>query len=90
MTPWGSLIKDLEELTVDDIFDVVERHCEGGADFLCYVMPAEHEDSCTMCGKMCAVRTMNRVLAGLIQNFQTGPKQKARCSDTAPRYWEER
>ena len=24
----------------------------------------EHEDSCTMCGKMCAVRNMNRVLAG--------------------------
>ena len=24
----------------------------------------EHEDSCTMCGKMCAVRTMNRVLSG--------------------------
>ncbi len=23
-----------------------------------------HEDSCTMCGKMCAVRNMNRVLAG--------------------------
>lgn len=23
-----------------------------------------HEDSCTMCGKMCAVRTMNRVMAG--------------------------
>ena len=26
-------------------------------------LPA-HEDSCTMCGKMCAVRNMNRVLAG--------------------------
>ena len=26
--------------------------------------PPEHEDSCTMCGKMCAVRNMNRVLAG--------------------------
>jgi phosphomethylpyrimidine synthase len=26
--------------------------------------PPQHEDSCTMCGKMCAVRTMNRVLAG--------------------------
>jgi phosphomethylpyrimidine synthase len=24
----------------------------------------EHEDSCTMCGKMCAVRNMNRVLEG--------------------------
>ncbi|BBO81891.1 phosphomethylpyrimidine synthase [Desulfosarcina ovata subsp. sediminis] len=24
----------------------------------------EHEDSCTMCGKMCAVRNMNRVLSG--------------------------
>ncbi|MFO7716667.1 phosphomethylpyrimidine synthase ThiC [Desulfosarcina sp.] len=24
----------------------------------------EHEDSCTMCGKMCAVRNMNRVMAG--------------------------
>jgi phosphomethylpyrimidine synthase len=24
----------------------------------------EHEDSCTMCGKMCAVRNMNRVLNG--------------------------
>ena len=24
----------------------------------------EHSDSCTMCGKMCAVRNMNRVLAG--------------------------
>lgn len=24
----------------------------------------EHDDSCTMCGKMCAVRNMNRVLAG--------------------------
>lgn len=24
----------------------------------------EHEDSCTMCGKMCAVRTMNMVLKG--------------------------
>lgn len=24
----------------------------------------EHEDSCTMCGKMCAVRNMNRVLQG--------------------------
>ncbi|MBF0452476.1 MAG: phosphomethylpyrimidine synthase ThiC [Candidatus Magnetomorum sp.] len=24
----------------------------------------EHEDSCTMCGKMCAVRSMNRVLNG--------------------------
>ncbi|SFQ95259.1 phosphomethylpyrimidine synthase ThiC [Desulfoscipio geothermicus] len=24
----------------------------------------EHEDSCTMCGKMCAVRNMNRVLRG--------------------------
>ena len=24
----------------------------------------EHADSCTMCGKMCAVRNMNRVLAG--------------------------
>jgi len=24
----------------------------------------EHEDSCSMCGKMCAVRNMNRVLAG--------------------------
>lgn len=24
----------------------------------------EHEDSCTMCGKMCAVRNMNRVLKG--------------------------
>lgn len=24
----------------------------------------EHEDSCTMCGKMCAVRTMNRVMKG--------------------------
>jgi phosphomethylpyrimidine synthase len=24
----------------------------------------ENEDSCTMCGKMCAVRNMNRVLAG--------------------------
>ncbi len=24
----------------------------------------EHEDSCTMCGKMCAVRNMNRVLDG--------------------------
>ncbi len=26
--------------------------------------PPEHEDSCTMCGKMCAVRNMNRVLTG--------------------------
>jgi phosphomethylpyrimidine synthase len=26
--------------------------------------PPEHADSCTMCGKMCAVRNMNRVLAG--------------------------
>ncbi len=26
--------------------------------------PPEHEDSCTMCGKMCAVRNMNRVLEG--------------------------
>ena len=26
--------------------------------------PPEHEGSCTMCGKMCAVRNMNRVLAG--------------------------
>jgi phosphomethylpyrimidine synthase len=26
--------------------------------------PPEHEDSCTMCGKMCAVRNMNRALAG--------------------------
>lgn len=26
--------------------------------------PPAHEDSCSMCGKMCAVRTMNRVLAG--------------------------
>jgi len=26
--------------------------------------PPEHEDSCTMCGRMCAVRTMNRALAG--------------------------
>jgi len=25
----------------------------------------ENEDTCTMCGKMCAVRSMNRVLAGL-------------------------
>lgn len=24
----------------------------------------QHEDSCTMCGKMCAVRSMNKVLAG--------------------------
>ncbi len=24
----------------------------------------EHEDTCTMCGKMCAVRSMNKVLAG--------------------------
>ncbi|ADU62285.1 MAG: phosphomethylpyrimidine synthase ThiC [Pseudodesulfovibrio sp.] len=24
----------------------------------------EHEDSCTMCGKMCAVRNMNRILEG--------------------------
>lgn len=24
----------------------------------------EHEDSCTMCGKICAVRTMNRVMQG--------------------------
>jgi len=24
----------------------------------------ENEDSCTMCGKLCAVRTMNRVLSG--------------------------
>lgn len=24
----------------------------------------EHDDSCTMCGKMCAVRSMNKVLAG--------------------------
>ncbi|ADY55954.1 hydroxymethylpyrimidine synthase [Syntrophobotulus glycolicus DSM 8271] len=24
----------------------------------------EHEDSCTMCGKMCAVRTMNKVMSG--------------------------
>jgi phosphomethylpyrimidine synthase len=24
----------------------------------------EHKDSCTMCGKMCAVRNMNRVLEG--------------------------
>jgi phosphomethylpyrimidine synthase len=24
----------------------------------------EHADSCTMCGKMCAVRNMNRILAG--------------------------
>ncbi|WP_319404974.1 phosphomethylpyrimidine synthase ThiC [uncultured Desulfosarcina sp.] len=26
--------------------------------------PPEHEESCTMCGKMCAVRNMNRVMAG--------------------------
>ena len=26
--------------------------------------PPEHEESCTMCGKMCAVRNMNRLLAG--------------------------
>jgi len=26
--------------------------------------PPEHDDSCTMCGKMCAVRNMNRVLGG--------------------------
>ena len=24
----------------------------------------EHEDTCTMCGKMCAVRNMNKVLNG--------------------------
>jgi phosphomethylpyrimidine synthase len=24
----------------------------------------EHEDSCSMCGKMCAVRNMNRVREG--------------------------
>ncbi len=26
--------------------------------------PAEHSDSCTMCGKMCAVRNMNKILKG--------------------------
>ena len=26
----------------------------------------EHEDTCTMCGKMCAVRSMNKVLKGEI------------------------
>ena len=24
----------------------------------------EHNDSCTMCGKMCSVRTMNKVMQG--------------------------
>jgi phosphomethylpyrimidine synthase len=24
----------------------------------------EHEDTCTMCGKMCAVRNMNKVMQG--------------------------
>ena len=24
----------------------------------------EHEDTCTMCGKMCAVRNMNKILRG--------------------------
>ena len=24
----------------------------------------EHEDSCTMCGKMCAVRSVNRIMRG--------------------------
>ena len=24
----------------------------------------EHEDTCSMCGKMCAARTMNKILAG--------------------------
>ena len=24
----------------------------------------EHEDSCSMCGKFCAVRSMNKALAG--------------------------
>ena len=24
----------------------------------------ENEDTCTMCGKMCAMRTMNKIMAG--------------------------
>jgi Thiamine biosynthesis protein ThiC len=28
-------------------------------------VPPEDKHSCSMCGKMCAVRTMNRVLSGL-------------------------
>ena len=30
----------------------------------------EIEDSCTMCGKMCAVRTMNKILCGERPTFE--------------------
>nr|MDA8402727.1 phosphomethylpyrimidine synthase ThiC [Desulfobacteraceae bacterium] len=47
---WGKMI----ELSIDP--DKARRYRESSKP--------EHEDSCTMCGKMCAVRNMNRVHAG--------------------------
>jgi phosphomethylpyrimidine synthase len=31
----------------------------------------EHEDTCTMCGKMCAVRTTNKILKGEKASFRS-------------------
>jgi len=38
-------------------------------------VPPEVHDSCSMCGKMCAVRTMNRILSGLEVELNTSDKK---------------
>ena len=62
--------RDLATLTAKDFIDVVRLHAEDGA---CALDPEtakrirderkpEHEDTCSMCGKFCAVRSMNKAL----------------------------
>lgn len=45
-------------------------------------VPPEDRHSCSMCGKMCAVRTMNRVLEGLDADLNAGQEKQRKEDDT--------